>query len=118
MPLILNNFDNDKGDSLRIFMKRMRSEYGIERCNKGYNVLKYYINANRIDSDLHSIYALVTIMILSSIFGKSGFTEVQIVEKCTMMKIKYSNAMIYDILGKLCSDRTFVNMLLIPSIEM
>jgi serine/threonine protein kinase len=99
----------DKGNYIRGLMKAISYEYGINRANKGYCALLLYIDNHKVEQSHHCIYTAVTLMILSSIFGKSGFRENNVIEMCSG---KYSLFDVYKILGGMLSDRIFINILL------
>lgn len=96
---------------IRSLMKGTAFEFEINRGKKGYGALLSYIDNHHIESSLHRIYTAITLMILSSIFGKSGFREQQVIELCER---KYSTTLIYKILEKMLSDRVFISILLAP----
>jgi serine/threonine protein kinase len=94
---------------IRSLMKNTSYEFGIHRGKKGYGALLSYIDNHNIPSKYHHIYAAVTLMILSSIFGKSGFREQEAMSLC---EDRYDLPFIYTILGNMMKDTIFVNILL------
>jgi serine/threonine protein kinase len=115
----LTSFFENKSDSvseqrniyIRNFMKNTVYEYEINRGKKGYFALIHYIDNNLIDPSLDDIYMGITLMILSSIFGKSGFREIEVLKYC---KNKYNMEYIFSILDDMLSDVVFINLLLFP----
>ncbi len=97
---------------IRPLMKKAAYKYQISRCKIGYRALLTYLENNKITSDLHRLYIGITLMILSAIFGASGFNERSINDFCDH---KYSSTTIYKILDSLISDKVFISMLLYPS---
>ena len=101
----------DDRQYVRRLIKLTADEFGINRAKKGYGALLSFMDNHNINSDLYRIYAAVTLMILSSIFGKSGFRENNVIELC---QNKYDKKFIYHILENLLSDSVFVGILLVP----
>lgn len=105
----------NSGDEYKIYirknMKKIAFEYNINRAKKGYGALVNYLERNRINTDLYVLYMAITLMILSSIFGKSGFNENEVSE---LTNDKYKSSAIYKILDSLISDSIFINILLSP----
>jgi len=98
-------------DIIRDIMKNVTYENNIRRGKKGYGALIYYLDHYKISPDLYTLYAGITIMILSSIFGKSGFDENAIIHLCNK---NYNSEYINKILDNMLSDNTYINILLMP----
>jgi serine/threonine protein kinase len=98
-------------EHIRSLMKRTAEQFEINRGKKGYGALISYIDAHKIEASLFKIHAAVTLVILSSIFGKSGFRDVEAIELC---ENKYDKKFIYRILDRMLSDSVFLNILLAP----
>jgi serine/threonine protein kinase len=96
---------------IRSLMKATAYRFEINRGKKGYGALLSYIDNHKIDSSQHRIYTAVTLMILSSIFGKSGFREQEVIALC---ENRYNLSFIYNILDDMLSDPIFINILLAP----
>lgn len=96
---------------IRTLMKTTSYEYKINRSKKGYGALIAYIDQHQVSPSLYRAYAGVTLMILSSLFGKSGFREKDVYELCER---KYSHDMLYTILRNMLRDSTFINIILTP----
>ena len=96
---------------IRRLMKQTAHQFEINRGKKGYGALLSYIDNHRIESSLHRIYTAVTLMILSSIFGKSGFRQEQVMELC---ENKYSLSFVFRVLDEMLSDNVYVSILLAP----
>lgn len=101
----------DERNYIRKLVKVTSYEFEINRGKKGYGALISYIDNHKIESALYKVHTAVTLMILSSIFGKSGFRETQVLDLCDDI---YSIEFIYFILEHMLSDRLFVSLLLAP----
>ncbi|CAH6420645.1 Protein kinase [uncultured virus] len=107
----MNPISQEERKYMRSLMKNTAYEFEINRGKKGYGALLSFIENHRIESSLHRIYTAVALMILSSIFGKSGFREAEVTELC---ENRYSMSFIYQVLNEMLSDRIFVGILLAP----
>lgn len=96
---------------IRRLMKQTAYQFEINRGKKGYGALLSYIDNHRIESSLHRLYTAVTLMILSSIFGKSGFRHEQVMQLCDH---HYSLSFVFRILDEMLSDNVYVSILLAP----
>lgn len=96
---------------IRTIMKGTAYEFNINRGKKGFGALLLYIHNHSINLDHYRIYTAITLMILSSLFGKSGFRENEVIELCDN---KYDIKFIYQILNNMLSDYRFINILLAP----
>lgn len=96
---------------IRSLMKKTAFQFEINRGKKGYGALLSYIDNHHIEPSHHRIYTATTLMILSSIFGKSGFREQEVMELC---EYKYTPTFMYQIIQDMLSDRIFINILLAP----
>lgn len=108
---MLMSISSDEKKFIRKLMKDTAYICEIHRSKKGYGALISYLDAHRINSSLYKIHAAVTLMILSAIFGVSGFRENEVMSLC---KYKYDLEFIHNTLNKMLSDRHFINMLLTP----
>jgi len=99
----------------RNFIKKLFShtchEFNIHRGFRGYKALLIYLDNHRIDPKEYKLYIGVTLMILSSLFGESGFREDAIIELCPN---KYNKNDIYKVLKNILSNDLFVNGILCP----
>jgi len=102
---------NEDREYIRVFMKRTAYEFKINRGKKGYGALLSYIDNHKIELSMYRVYTCVTLMILSSIFGRSGFRQDEVIKLCDH---GCNEAYIYNILEKILSDHIFVNILLTP----
>lgn len=100
--------DRDKNISIRNLIKETAKKYDISRGRIGYKAINQYIEHNKIDSNHHEVMALITILILSSIFGKSGYKIKDIRNKCSR---SYENKHIYKFLREILADTQFINVL-------
>ena len=96
---------------IRKLMKQTSYKFEINRAKKGYGALLSYLDNHKIEPTLHKLYTAITLMILSSIFGKSGFRQEQVLELCDN---NYSLSFTFKILGELLSDSVYVGILLAP----
>lgn len=96
---------------IRRLMKGTAHKFEINRGKKGYGALVSYIDNHKIDASLFKVYSAITLMILSAIFGKSGFRDIEVIELC---ENKYSKAFVHRTLDNLLSDSIFINILLAP----
>lgn len=65
---------------IKELMKELASRYKINRSNQGYQAVTYYIEHSKLKPAYYHFYARVMIMILSSIFGKSGYSTDQVLQ--------------------------------------
>lgn len=96
---------------LRHFMKHKCDEFKIKRGKKCYYGLITYINNHDIKPSQHKLYAAVTLMIASAIFGSSGFRESQVQQ---VLGLYYSVKVIYSVLMDLLNNQTYIQVLLAP----
>ena len=96
---------------IRKLMKVTAHKFQINRGKKGYGALIAYIDSHRVESSLFRIYTAITLMILSAVFGTSGFRENEVIELCER---KYDRSFIYKVLKQMLSDQVFINILLAP----
>ena len=90
-------------------MQLTADETKINRSKIGYRALLTYIDDHKIESSLHTLYIGITFMILSAIFGKSGFKEHDIIALCER---QYDSKVIYTILEELLTDNNYINILM------
>lgn len=102
---------SDDRNYIRKLMKVTAYEFEINRGKKGYGALISYIDNHQIQPSSYKIYTAVTLMILSAIFGKSGFREPEVLNLC---EDKYRLEFIYSILQDMLSDHIFISLLLAP----
>jgi serine/threonine protein kinase len=95
--------------NIRNMMKTTAYKFEINRGKKGYGALLSFIDTYTIDRSLYRIYTAVTLLILSSIFGKTGFREQEVINMCNS---RLESSTINEILDKMLSDRKFINILL------
>lgn len=109
---ILLKIPVENKEYIRKIIKNKSTEYQINRAKKGYGALVLYIDKNKIHRRDYDLYIAVTLMILSSLFGKSGFREDEALKFCNS---KYSSSSLYQTLERLLSNFDFINTLLTPS---
>lgn len=98
-------------DGIRSLMKRISHDFKINRCKKGYGALLIYIDQHGMSSSMYRVHTGVTLMILSALFGKSGFREKDVYDLCER---KCSHESIYEILQNMLTDPTFISIILTP----
>lgn len=102
----------DDRNRIRKLMKETASKFDINRGKKGYGALLSYLDNHRVPSSQYQIYTAITLMILSAVFGKSGFREQEVYDLCGQ---QYSFDFIYDRLKDMLRDSIFISLLLAPS---
>jgi len=112
----INKYDGhvskDETESIRDIIKVVGYQNKINRCAQGYVAILNFLNKNNIDPELHTIYVLITLMILSSIFGKTGFNDEKCLALCCAHK-KISKQTFYDIIDELLSNMDYISILLL-----
>lgn len=101
----------DEKNEIRSLMKRTVLKYELNRSKKGYGALLWFFDTHTVKATYYELYVGVTLMILSSIFGKSGFKEDDINNVCTR---NYNKEYIYQVLQELLSDKSYIDILLSP----
>ena len=96
---------------IRKLMKQTAYQFGVNRAKKGYGALLSYIDNHRIEPPLYRLYTAITLMILSSIFGKSGFRQEEVIQLCDR---QYSLSFVFRILDEILSDNVYISILLAP----
>jgi serine/threonine protein kinase len=96
---------------IRAIMKEASRQFGIYRTKKGFGALLTYIEVHNIDPETYCLYSAITLMILSALFGSSGFNEKAVIE---LTEHKYHTTTVHKILNELLSDICFISMLLYP----
>jgi serine/threonine protein kinase len=96
---------------IRRLMKDTAHVYKINRGKKGYGALLSYIDNHQIPVSKHRLYTGVTLMILSAIFGRSGFREEEVLILC---ENRHSETEMYEVLNRILSDQVFIKLLLAP----
>jgi|694.fasta_scaffold149826_2 serine/threonine protein kinase len=93
---------------IRKTIKTFTFKYDIKRGKKGYIALIRYIDENQVDKSLFKIMIGATLLILSSVFGKSKFKESHIKE------ITDDTKQLNQILNTLLNNSTFLNIIYSP----
>lgn len=96
---------------IRRLMKDTAHVYKINRGKKGYGALLTYIDTHQIPVSKHRLYTAVILMILSAIFGKSGFRQREVLQLCENRHTEFE---MYTVLEQVLSDPVFINILLAP----
>jgi len=106
------NISNIEEDMIREIIKVLGHQNKINRCNQGCIAILNFLNKYTIEIDYYTIYTLITLMILSSVFGKPGFNE----EKCFLLCSSCKNITkqkFYEILYELLNDVDYISILLL-----
>jgi serine/threonine protein kinase len=93
---------------IRKSFKSFTFKYDIKRGKKGYIALIRYIEENQVDKSLFKIMIGATLFILSAVFGKTKFKEVNIKE------ITPDTTQLNSILNTLLSNNTYLNIIYSP----
>ncbi len=96
---------------IRKLMKETSRKYDINRPKKGYGALLYYLDSSKASTDSYKFHTAITLMILSAMFGRSGFRENEVFRLCDS---RYSKHDMYQLLEQLIKNNTYVNILLSP----
>lgn len=107
----LSSINSEKeSKSIKNTMKTISDKFDINRAKKGYVALLSYMDNHTISNKMNHIYINITIMILSSLFGSSGFRLKEVMDACPHQK----SSLFYEILDNLLKDTMFVRLLLAP----
>lgn len=98
-------------EGMRKLIKDTSRRYKINRAQRGFWALCCFIDDTNLNSGYHEVYTFVTLMILSIIFGKSGFRISNIME---LTEDKFDIGFIHNILEEMLSSRKFLTILLRP----
>jgi len=112
----INKYDdklsNEQKESIREIFKVIKHQNKINRSNQGYIAVINFLNKHNVNSELHIIYSLITLMILSSIFGKTGFNDEKCFDLCRNSK-EISRATFIQIINELLSNMEYISILLL-----
>lgn len=85
-------------------------KYGLNRAQKACLALKQFFKTEHIDKNKHDIYVACTLLILSSVFGRSSkFAKNNASSLCNY---KYEEDEIYECLEKLVSNSLYLNIIM------
>ena len=121
IPSIFNQHDitkydsrisDDETESIRDIIKVIGHQNKINRSAQGYTAILNFINKYDVGEEFYVIYTLITLMILSSIFGRTGFNQEKCFTLCCAHK-KISYQIFYDIIDELLSNVNFISILLL-----
>lgn len=98
-------------EMVRQSMKDNAGRYEINRGKRGYIALVAFLAETRVERKYYLLHVAVTLMILSAMFGKSGFTENEVSSVCGK---NYSLKKICETLETVLSSDVFLNILLVP----
>lgn len=91
-------------------LKSMCKKYELNRDKKACHALNHYFSMNNISEDHHDIYVAASLLILSSIFGRSSkFAKNNASNLCNY---KYEEEKIYQTLEKLIDNEDYLNILM------
>jgi len=100
--------DEDK-EQIRTAMKEIAKAYKVRRPKRGYGALLSYIEYANVAESKYNLYIVVTLLILSAIFGQNGMLIINI-HKIADEAYTYNE--IYTALYKLLHDRVYMRTLL------
>jgi serine/threonine protein kinase len=100
-----------ENNDIRDIIKVVGYKYKINRITQGYLAVVKFLQKNKIYKEFHEIYSMITLFILSSIFGKPLFNQDLCLKYCSSYK-KISSLTFYDIIRELLSDNDYVSTLL------
>lgn len=106
-------FDKEWAESIKEYMRKHCQAFYIRRGLTGYKALLTFLSCNKTDSSLIPLYVPCTIMILSSIFGQSGYTEEEVFKSCHRRGFKEKDVL--SAIKDLCDNAHFVNILFMKS---
>ncbi len=106
------NISKSESESIRDIIKVIGHQNKINRTTQGYVAILNFLNKYDIDPKLYTIYSLITLMILSSIFGKSGFNDEKCLALCCSYK-KISKQIFHDIIYELLFNMDYISILLL-----
>lgn len=95
-------------DEIKSIMKSKCKEYKISRAKRGYKCLLHFLSKHKLKSKDYELYTYIMMMILSSLFGESGFNEKKVLERC-----KSKHEMI-SAMSTMLDDQDIINGLLMP----
>jgi serine/threonine protein kinase len=93
---------------IRKTFKSFTFKYDIKRGKKGYIALIRYIEENQVDKSLFKIMIGATLFILSAVFGKTKFKEINVKE------ITSDTKQLNSILNNLLNNHTYLNIIYSP----
>ena len=94
------------------WMKKACESHGLRRGKRGYFALSTYLASHpKIPEKQYMLYSTVMLMILSSLFGPSGYDEHKVLAACP----KADEEKLYKVLTSLIRDNTVVTILLLPT---
>ena len=107
----LLSISNEKKEMIRRYMKKTSHLCNINRPKKGYGAIIYYLDHHDIDSSQYNLYVNVALMIQSSMFGQSGFSDAEVIKMC---KGQVRKLQVYEVLTELLNDDVYISILLAP----
>lgn len=106
-----DNIDKENCKYIRDIIQVIGHNYRINRRGKGYGAILFYLNKNKINYKFYAVYSIITLLILSSLFGKSSFQESDCLSLCRECK-ELSSVTFYDIIHELLSNNDYINIIL------
>lgn len=94
---------------IRRVIQKTAEDYKISRSRIGYIVVLYCLTVYQPSSDTHMLWIGTVLLVLSAIFGKSGFREEAVISFC---EHRFSKKDIYNTLDKICQNTAVVDMLM------
>jgi len=108
---LLNYISSNERETIRSSMKEAVTRFEINRGKKGFVALLTFLAQKGVEKKYYLVHTGATLMILSAMFGKSGFKENDVNDICPK---NYSTNTICKILETLLSSDIFLDILLVP----
>lgn len=106
-----NKISDKRKKEITSYMKESGRIFDINRLKHGFKVLILFLNTHKIMKNYYHLYTAVMLMILSAIFGASGFREEHVIKACDD---KYNMDDLYQALDNILSDKNIINALMHP----
>ena len=108
-----------QNDEVQKWMKSVAKEWKIQRAKRGYKILLHYVHNNKKEKDI-ILYSSAMLVILSSIFGKSGFKDQRGLDACNdyfkdnLHHKKYSMKDILSCISDLINNHEVITTIFLP----
>lgn len=94
---------------IRDIIQVIGHKYKINRCNQGYSAIIHYLNQKNIETQYYSIYTFINLMILSSVFGRSGLNSDICLSLCGK---NITNEIFNRVINDLLMDKDYISTIL------
>lgn len=98
--------------SIKRWMKTIASLYDIKRPKRGYRILCMVFRRGELSPSDMMFYAATMLMVLSTMFGRSGFAEMQVLYNCGVDGVDISD--VHSVLEYFMNDEEIIDALLLP----